>query len=448
MLAKNDNPLRPADRGTAGEADRSLNRHLVWLGALLGLLVGGMALAFALVEVSGAVVASGALVVDSQVKKVQHPSGGVVAQVLVKDGESVERGAPLVLLDDTVVRATLAAVTTSIRELEARTARLEAERDVAEQPAFPPDLMAAAQEDEAVARIVRGEARLFELRRAALDGQKHQLRERLAQLAQQITGLEEQRQATGTEISLNARELEGVRELGRRELVPATRLFTLEQQGARLRGTRGSLEASIGEARGKVSETELQIAQLDRDMRTEAARELADIRAKLSEQKERQVAALDQLKHIEVRAPQAGTVHELSIHTRGGVIQGGEQLMLIVPTADTLTAEVRVAPRDIDQIRLDQPAIVRFPNFNQRTTPEVTGNVARVSADIIADSRTGRDYYAVRVFIPAASMSELGGVTLVPGMPVDVFIRTDDRTILSYLTKPLTDQIARAFRER
>ena len=274
------------------------------------------------------------------------------------------------------------------------------------------------------------------------------MRERLAQLEQQIAGLEEQPAASETELAFTNKELTTVRDLGRRELVPATRIFALEQQSARLRGARGAIEAQIGEARGKISETHLQIAQLDRDMRTEAAKDLGDVRAKLAEQREREVAARDQLRHIEVRAGQSGVIHELSVHARGQVIQAGEQLMMIVPSADGLTAEVRVAPRDIDQVQMDQAAILRFPNFSQTATPEATGTVTRISADVVHDERTGQSHYLVRIALSPESRAALAHLTLVPGMPVDVFIRASERTILSYLTKPLTDQITRAFRER
>ena len=239
-----------------------------------------------------------------------------------------------------------------------------------------------------------------------------------------------------------------MRDLWQKNLIPINRVTALERDAARLEGERGQLIATIAQAKGKISEIELQIIQIDQNARSEVAKELADIRAKIAELVERKVTAMDQLQRIDIRAPQSGVVHQLAVHTKGGVVAAGEQLMLIVPEADDLIVEVRVAPHSIDQVKLDQPAALRFPGFNQRTTPELIGRVTRIAADVIEDQRSSQPYYLVRITIADGEIDRLNGLKLVPGMPVEAFIRTDERTMLSYLLKPLTDQARRAFRER
>jgi HlyD family secretion protein len=215
-----------------------------------------------------------------------------------------------------------------------------------------------------------------------------------------------------------------------------------------LTGERGQLTARNAEAKGKISETELQILQLDQNVRSDVGKELADIRAKMSELTEKKVTAADQLRRIDIRSPQSGFVHQLSVHTKGEVVAAGEQIMLIVPNADALIVEAKVTPHDIDQVQLDQAATLRFPTFNQRTTPELSGTVSRVAADTMKDDKSGAAYYLVRIAINSGEIERLGGLRLVPGMPVEAFIRTSDRSMLSYMFKPLTDQARRAFREK
>ena len=426
---------------------RSVNRHLRFMIAAVVLLCGA-AIASAAVELSGAIVAAGSLVVESSVKKVQHPSGGVVSELLVENGRAVRAGDLLMRLDATMAKANLDALTKSVWELSARRARLEAERDGRNDMGVPQDLTDAAEHDSDLARIISGETRHFGLRHEALAGQKAQLRERIKQLHEEIAGLEEQSRAKAQESELIAREWAGVRELWEKQLIQITRVTALEREQARLKGERGQLVSAAAQAKGKISETELQIIQLDQNQRSEVATELADIRAKLSTVTEQRVTAQDQLSRIDIRAPQAGIVHELAVHTRGGVVSAGEQIMLVVPNADSLVVEARIAPEDIDQVRTGQPAILRFPGLNQRTTPELNGRILRIGADITEDKRTGISYFLVRIAIPSEEAQKLGVVQLVPGMPVSAFIRTGDRTILSYLMKPLTDQARLAFREK
>jgi len=426
---------------------RAIKLHLAAIAGAIAVLIGGIGLLAARTELSGAVIATGSLVVESNVKKVQHPSGGIVADLLVTDGTHVEAGQLLIRLDETTAQANLSAVTKDLWELTARRARLEAERDGDGKVDFPPELIDAGRRDPHIVRIVAGEKRLFEVRREAQAGQKAQYRERIAQLRDEIGGLTEQASAKAEEIGLIDKELSGVRGLFDKGLVPLSRLTALQRESARLKGERGQLMAQIAESKGKISETELQIIQVDQNMRSDVGKDLADIRAKVSELAEKKITAQDQLQRLDILAPQAGTVHQLSVHTKGGVIQAGEQIMLIVPGTE-LIAEVRVQPQDIDQVSLGQTATLRFPNFNQRTTPELNGIVSRMAADTVQDQRTGTLYFPVRVMLTDEEIARLDGAKLMAGMPVEAFIRTHDRTLVSYFIKPLSDQVRRAFREK
>jgi HlyD family secretion protein len=289
---------------------------------------------------------------------------------------------------------------------------------------------------------------LFDLRRQARSGQKAQLKEKRSQLQEEIKGYLGQAEAKQREVDLIHKELEGVRSLWQKNLVPITRLISLERDTARLEGERSQLAGMIAQAKGKIAEIELQIIQIDQDLRTEVGKDLIETRSKLSELAERKIAAVDQLNRVDIRAPQSGRVHELAVHTVGGVVAPAEQIMLIVPDADALAIEVRMAPRDIDQVYVGQTATMRFAAFNQKTTPEIDGEVSVVSANITQDQRTSASYYTVRVLLKPEELAKLGSARLVPGMPVEVFIKTQGRTALSYLVKPLRDQAERAFKER
>jgi HlyD family secretion protein len=397
-------------------------------------------------EIAGAVIASGSVVVDSSVKKVQHPTGGVVGQLHVRDGDQVKAGDIVVRLDDTVTRANAAVMAKSLDELRARQARLQAELNDLREIGFPAEVLDRSS-DATVSRVLAGEQRLFESRRAARAGQKSQLAERIGQLEEQQRGLDEQVGAKKLEIDLIQRELESVRILWRQNLVQLSRLTTLERDYARLRGERGALISSIAQVKGKVTETELQILQVDQDLRSEVGKDLGEVRAKISELVEKQVAAEDQLKRVDLVAPQDGTVHQLAVHTIGGVINAGEPVMLIVPK-ERLIIEVKVAPNDIDQIRIGQSAILRLSAFNQRTTPELNGEVDRISADVVQEQKSSTSFYTARITFSDNELARLNGFALVPGMPVEAFLQTGARTVMSFLLKPLSDQIAKAWRER
>jgi membrane fusion protein, type I secretion system len=435
------------EKNIARDESISIRRHLlggVVIAVVLTVGVGGWATT---TKLSGAVIAPGSVVVDSNVKKVQHLTGGIVGELLVRDGQRVRAGEVVLRLDETVTRANLAIVTKGLDEMNARRSRLAAERDGAEGLTFPAALLGRANEPD-VAAAIDSERKLFELRRSARLGQKSQLRERIAQLDEEIRGYTALQEAKAEEIELIQRELEGVRVLWSKNLVQINRLISLEREAARLKGERAQSVAAVAQSRGKIGEIELQIIQIDQDLSSEVARELREVEGKIGEFVERKVAAEDQLKRIDIRAPQDGVVHQLAVHTVGGVVPPAEAIMLVVPEADALSVEAKIWPQDIDQLHLGQAAGLRFSAFNQRTTPEINGEITRISADVSRDEKSGVSYYTARIGIDPKEISRLGDVRLVPGMPVETFMKTYDRTVLSYFVKPLEDQILRAFRER
>jgi len=428
---------------------QSIQRYLTLAFIIVAFLIFGIGGWAATMPLEGAVVAQGSIVVDSNVKKVQHLSGGIIKDIRVREGDHVKAGDILVRLDETQTKAANSVVTTNLDELIAQQARLEAERDGADHVIFPTMFVKKADDQNSEAgRTMAAEQKLFELRREARDGKKAQLKERVAQLKKEIQGYVGQTAAKEREIALINRELEGVRDLREKNLVPLTRLTALERDAARIEGERNQLIAATAQSEGKVTETELQIIQVDQDLRSEVAKDLAETRAKVSEFVERKAATDDQLKRTDIRAPQNGIVQQLTVHTVGGVVAAGESIMLIVPDADVLIVEVKIAPQDIDQLFLSQSATLRFTAFNMRTTPEIKGTVSFISADITQDQRTGISYYVARITLDPSEVARLGDVKLIPGMPVIAFIRTSERTMLSYITKPLRDQVERAFKEK
>ncbi|WP_331376699.1 HlyD family type I secretion periplasmic adaptor subunit [Sinorhizobium chiapasense] len=427
-------------------ARRSLGRHMVAVSTLAIALVAGVGGWAATTELSSAIVAGGVVVVDDNVKKVQHLTGGIVGELLVREGDRVHAGQVLIRLDGTTVRANLAIVESTLAQLYARRARLQAERIGAVSFEVDKDLDKFIS-GAAATKLVDGEQRLFASRRSALIGMRDQLASRKAQLADEIEGLTVQLQAIEDALKLIAEELTGVDSLYGQGLVPMQRVTTLKRQRAELEGDRGQRIAARAQARGKSSEIDLQILQLDEDRRTEISKDLTDVEAKIAEYEERRTAASDQLRRLDITAPLSGRVYQLAIHTVNGVVNPGETLMLVVPEADDLTVEARVATHDIDQIHVGQPVEIRFSAFNQRTTPEVEAEVATIAPDLVTDERTGTSYYPLRIRPKKESLAKLNGLSLYPGMPAEVFIKIADRTVISYLTKPLTDQMRHAFRE-
>ncbi|MBI5322040.1 HlyD family type I secretion periplasmic adaptor subunit [Bradyrhizobium sp.] len=442
-------PEEPAGEGDnlASATGRNFARELkVGLRVLIAaaVLVGGWA---TLMPLAGAVVVPGNLVVQSNVKAIQHPAGGVVAEIPVRNGMRVKAGDLLLRLDATQAQASLQVLTKQLDEFRARSARLVAERDGLARPDLPEELAPRIGES-AVKNLLSAEATLFQARASARDSQKGLLRNRIAQLNEEIAGLEAQVGSKARQLELIAGELTGVQDLYDKRLVPLPRLTALQREAARIEGERGQLTSAIAETKAKISEAQLQSVRIDQDFRTDVVKELGEVRGKEAELAERSVAARDLLDRIELRAPASGIVHQLNVHTIGGVIRAGDTVMEVVPDADDLQIEARLQPADIDQVRLGQKAFTRFPAFNQRVTPEVAGVVSYVSADISRDQQSNGSYFTVRVTLPEEERRRLAGLQLVSGMPAEVFMQTGSRTMLSYLFKPITDQLQRAFVER
>lgn len=438
-----------ADIPGADFAQRVLRAYEAELrGALRVLLIsgaigGGWA---TLVPLSGAVVLPGALVVESSVKKVQHPNGGVVAAIDVRDGMHVEAGTLLLSLDETQVRASGQVIANGLDQVRVRIARLIAERDG--DALRVPQSLAPREQDPAIAQLIASEKALFAARASTRRGQKDLLQSNIRQFGEQIAGLEAQEKSKGEQLEIIAREMKGVQELYGKGLVPLARLTALQREQARLEGERGQMTSSLAETRAKIGQAQLQIVQIDQDFRSEVMKDLREAQDREAEFSQKDIAAQDQLRHIEIRAPTSGTVHQLAVHTVGGVIRPGDVIMEIVPDTDALEIEARLPPNEIDQVRSQQTASLRFSAFNQHTTPQVEGVVSYVSADLSRDAQTNASYYTMRITLSGAERHRLDGFTLVAGMPVEVFVRSGSRTMMSYLFKPITDQLHRMFNER
>ena len=410
------------------------------LVAALTFGVGGWA---ARTPLSGAVIASGVVVVDSNVKKVQHPTGGVVGALLVKNGDRVGLGDVVLRLDDTQTRANLGVVVSQLVQLVGRKARLEAERDLRSKITYPDDFRTS---DPTAPAIADGEVRLFELRRDARLGQKKQLTERIGQLEKEIQGLTGQKSSKSVEVGLMREEMGRVNDMRRRELTPIPRVVTTHRDLVRLEGEHDQLTAQIARAGGQISEIRLAILGVDQQMQSETTKELRELEARIAELVERRIAAEDQMKRVDVRAPQDGFVHELAVHTVGGVISPAETLMTIVPSGDSLVIEARVANTDIDQINVGQKAYIRFLASNQRLSPEIAGKVTRIGKDLSKDTQTGFTFFTVRIDIPDDQLPLLGKFSPSPGMPADAFVETEQRTALASFMKPLLDFFNKSLR--
>lgn len=373
------------------------------------------------------------------------PPGGVVAEILVNDGDHVRAGDVLLRLDETMTRANLALIENQLNQFWTRRARLRAEQAGRDSFAAPDEFQGRADEP-AIADIVAGETSLMQSRRAAITGQQSQLRERTAQIGDEIHGLSAQIASKREQIRLIQRELEGVRELFEKNLIPFARLTALEREAARLTGEEGQLIAETARAKGRITETELQTLQVVQDQRREIATDLREVEIKIADLSERRIAALDQLTRVVLKAPQDGIIHQKSVHTVGGVITAGEQLMLVIPEKDSLVVEARIEPQMIDRLKIGQLAKLRFTAFDSAVTPDLDGKLIRVAADLTKDQQSGLSFYIARISVIDGELSKLGGKALVPGMPVEAYILNGSRTAFEYLRKPLEDQLARAFR--
>lgn len=443
-LANHDNAASDSLALRTGRAFEHELRTGLRVLIAVGLMAGGWTV---LMPLASAVVVPGNLVVQSNVKTIQHPTGGVVAEIAVHNGMRVAVGDLLVRLDAVQARASLQMVSKQLDEVRARIARLVAERDGVSRLEVPAE-MAARSGEGTVKKLLASEESLFKARANARRSQMDLLQSRVLQLGEEIAGLDAQVGSKTRQLDLIAGELSGVQELYDKRLVPLTRLTTLQRESARIEGERGQLVSAIAETKAKVGEAQLQIVRLDQDFRTDVVKELGESRGKEAELVERGVAARDLLDRIEIRAPTSGVIHQLAAHTIGGVIRAGDAIMEVVPDSDDLQIEARLQPNDIDQVRMGQTAFIRFSAFNQRVTPQLNGRVSYVSADISHDQQSNAPYFTVRVTLPEDERRRLAGLQLVSGMPAEVFMQTGSRTMMSYLLKPIADQLQRAFVER
>ncbi len=436
-----------AEAGSLGHHfEHALSCELRRGGRVLA-IAGVIALGWAgFVPLSGAVIVAGQLVLHSNVKKVQHPTGGVVDEILVRNGSKVNAGDTLARLDETQARTNLQVVARQLDEVRLRIARLNAERNGAAEPRWP---SAAAADIDPLERdrLLESERDFFAARATARRSEQNLAQSRIVQLEKQIAGLEAQLQSNRRQMGITAGELKSVETLLQEKLVTIQRATGLQRDAARMEGLDGQIASQIAETGNKVHETRLQALQSEQSFRSEVIRELSEAEAKEGELIERKLAAEDQLKRTVIRAPSSGTIHELGIHTAGGVVSPAEVLMIVVPDGDALEIDARLQPEKIDQVRTGQSARIRLSAFNARTTPELNGTVDVVSADLVRDQQSG-GYYDVRITLQQEEIRRLGDVQLTPGMPAEVFLQTESRTMLSYLLKPMTDQLSRMFRER
>lgn len=397
--------------------------------------VGGWA---AHARLSGAVITQGQVAISQQVKLIQHRDGGIVSEIAVRNGDQVKKGDVLIRLDETQTRVELAIVRGQLQQFYAMRARLKAERDGEAGVSF---------DGLDVSEVLKvSELKLFEANRRMITSQEEQMRLQITQLEEQIRGLKAQTGSSDAEREIVEKEIAKLETLLKSGLVPVSEHRDLLRQMARIDGSKGELVARIAEAVGQISELRIKLLAIDQNTRKETQTQIVGIEAKIAELSEREVAARDRLSRMEVRAPVDGLVYDLQVHTIGGIIAPGASVMSIVPEDDDLTVEIRIPPADIDRIAPGQASRLRFTVFNQRTTPELDGQVGVVAAATTIDRATGQPYYLATVDITQA-LDRLGDRKLMPGMPVEVYVQTDERTAISYLTKPFTDQMLRAFRE-
>lgn len=397
-------------------------------------------------KLASAVIAGGHLVVDSHSKDVQHKEGGTISDVHVKDGDRVLPGTLLVTLDDTAARAELEIIAKSKADLQTKIARLEAERDSTEEIVFPDEILAQSEEPHIFAAMTNA-LHMFAARRSLRKSERQQLEQQLVQLEELIKGYEVQKKAAEEESKLVEEDVARLEELYEEKLVPVTRLSAAKRNATRLKGQVGAAEAEIARAKERVSEVRLAIIQFNEEKKSQILSELQDYRTQLGKADERYRAAQDVVERTRIRAPQSGYVDAMQVHAGGAVVQPGQIILTVVPAEDELLVEAKVSAKDIDQIHPGQNVRLRFSAFNQKTTPEFGGDIVHISADAAQDPQTGFMYYAVRVRFGAEHLLEDETVKLVPGMPAEIFITTGERTMLSYLLKPFSDQMARAFRE-
>jgi HlyD family type I secretion membrane fusion protein len=421
--------------------------HLIIGFIALLILVGGFGAWSMLANISGAVIAMGQVEVDQNRQVIQHLDGGIVAEVLVDEGKPVDAGQVLLRLDSKDLSGELAIVEGQLYELMARSGRLQAERDGADAITFDPELLDVAAQSPDMAELVQGQTSLFEARRQSVDKEIEQLNRRAAQTESQIAGVDAQKEALEIQLALIAEELASQQDLLDRGLAQASRVLSLQREEARLRGSIGELAANRAEAEGRVTEIEIEILKLETQRREDAITRLRDLQYNLLELKERRRLLLERLSRLDIRAPLAGIVYDLQVTTERAVIQAAQPVLYLIPQDRPLVITARVEPIHVDQVYVGQDTTLRFSTFDQRTTPELFGRIVQISPDAFTDERTQSSYYRAEVELLEGEFDKLAGQEVLPGMPVETYIRTEERTPMAYLVKPLTDYFNRAFRE-
>jgi HlyD family type I secretion membrane fusion protein len=411
------------------------------------LLVGSLGAWSVGTQIAGAVVAPGVLEVESERQVIQHPDGGVVGEILARDGDKVEAGDVLVRLDGTFLRSELAIVEGQLLELFARKARLEAEQHEAGTLEFdaPPTFMTVSAEE--VEEQIDGQRSLFEARRSSLAQNVQQLREQQDQVASQIEGILAQQTALSRQLELIEQELADTQTLFDKGLVQAPRLLALQREEARLHGEIGNLTAATAEARTRIAGLEIQRLTLYDQRREEAITRLRDLSYSEIELKERRLNIVERLARLDIRAPVSGTVFGSKVASVQSVVQAAEPMMYLVPGDQPLQVSARISPIQIDRVYTGQDVALMFTTFNRRTTPEVPAKVIRISPDAAMDEATGETFYEAVILPDEAALREIAHLQLLPGMPVEAYLKTQERSPLSYMTQPLTVYFQRAFRE-
>jgi HlyD family secretion protein len=426
--------------------DKSLRRIQIAGFFSLILMVGTLGAWSVLANLNSAVIAPATIVVESYSKKVQHRDGGIVEKIMVKDGDRVEIGQDIVILDPTETRSELGIVDGLLDELIVKRSRLEAQRDGQTEMTLPPELLARAGEPK-LANIVNGQRKLLTSVLESLSGKKQQYTQQIEQLNEQILGVDAQAESKKLQVKLIQGELVNLRKLQKQGLVPINRVLTMEREEASLQGQLGELKANRASALARIGEVNVQMLQIDEELRTQTLTELREAEGKITELSERRISASSRLGRMVIKSPITGTIYQSAVHTEGGVVGAGETLMLIVPEGDDLVLQAQVQPKDIDDIYENQAARVRFPSFNSRLTPEIDAIVSQVAADTTKMDQNTPPFYAVRLKIEAEALKKLGNNQLKPGMSAEAFIQTTARTPFDYFVRPLLDNFAHAFRE-
>ncbi|SHG90370.1 HlyD family type I secretion periplasmic adaptor subunit [Cognatishimia maritima] len=426
----------------------SATRYLVVGFLALAALVVGFGTWSIATEISGAVIASGRIEVDRNRQVVQHLDGGVVEQILVDEGDTVAAGDPLIVLDDTLIKSELTILEGQLYELMARRGRLVSERDDADQISFDAELLEAAAKSPEIQDLVDGQSRLFAARKVTLEQEIEQLGKRREQITDQVAGIRAQSDALNRQLELIAEELEDQQSLLDKGLAQATRVLNLLREEARLSGQVGELTASKAQAAGRITEIDIEILKLRTSRREEAITTLRDLQYRELEQLEARNALKERLSRLAIRAPVSGIVYGLNVFAEKSVIRPADPLLFLVPQDRPLVIAAQIEPIHIEQVHVGQDVILRFSTFDQRTTPELNGIVSQVSADIFVDEATQQSYYRAEILVNEGELDKLGeNLVLIPGMPVESFLKTDNRTPLAYLVKPFTDYFTKAFRE-